>query len=396
VGEGVVTTGARTRAGLAVILLGVLIAVPRDARGAELPPHDPLRILIVSDEVNPHALPDSVLTQPGEISAAITSPGAGISLDGVPDAVLEIPTDDLGTATAALAVPPEDPAAYDVLVYFAHRIPSTNGQALQDAFVAAVEDFLEAGGGVVSFHHGSYITAGKAGFAFLLGAAATGSVPWDTVDGQDVINTAPGHFVTTYGVAYDSTIAYEDPARGIPAAQYAVFTNVPDERYPTFDFADSAEEVTILFGSSYDGAARLLGFTHRRSTWQGIVVAYQPGEYEPNALDVDGNNFQILANAILYAALGGVLVDAPESAPGVPALAAWPNPFRSRVTFATPPGEGRPLLILDAAGRLVRRLDGAGGPPRTWDGLDAAGRRAAPGVYLYRLGTRTGRVVRVR
>jgi hypothetical protein len=34
-----------------------------------------------------------------------------------------------------------------------------------------------------------------------------------------------------------------------------------------------------------------------------VVVAYQPGEYQPNALDdVDGNNFQILANAIVYAA----------------------------------------------------------------------------------------------
>ena len=34
-----------------------------------------------------------------------------------------------------------------------------------------------------------------------------------------------------------------------------------------------------------------------------MVVAYQPGEYQPNAVDdLAGNNFQILANAIYFAA----------------------------------------------------------------------------------------------
>ena len=62
--------------------------------------------------------------------------------------------------------------------------------------------------------------------------------------------------------------------------------------------------------------------TARRTCWAsrtggrrgaGVVVGYQPGEYQPHALDdLDGNNFQILANAILYAAgiaLGPIRVD---------------------------------------------------------------------------------------
>lgn len=50
-------------------------------------PHAPLRILIVSDEVNPHGLPPADLTQPGEISTAILAL-SGLQLAG-PDPVLE-------------------------------------------------------------------------------------------------------------------------------------------------------------------------------------------------------------------------------------------------------------------------------------------------------------------
>jgi hypothetical protein len=50
------------------------------------------------------------------------------------------------------------------------------------------------------------------------------------------------------------------------------------------------------------------------------VIVYQPGEYQPNALDdLDGNNFQILANSTYFAAYRD-----PESAvPGVAPLRLW-------------------------------------------------------------------------
>jgi hypothetical protein len=111
--------------------------------------------------------------------------------------------------------------------------------------------------------------------------------------------------VTTNGIEYTSTVAYADAAREVPASTYPYFNNTPDERYPVFNYNPTAELTLTLFGSNYNdaGTTHLLGFTHRRSTWSGIVVGYQPAEYQPHALDdLDGNNFQILANAILYAA----------------------------------------------------------------------------------------------
>ena len=86
---------------------------------------------------------------------------------------------------------------------------------------------------------------------------------------------------------------------------YPYFNNTPDERYPVYGYNPTAALTTTLFGSNYDasGTTHLLGFTHRRPEWSGVVVGYQPGEYQPNALDdLGGNNFQVLVNAILYAA----------------------------------------------------------------------------------------------
>lgn len=290
-------------------ILGAFAVVGAEA--AVLPPHRPLRILIVSDTVNPHGLSSPELTEALDLGTALRLEGTGITKDGAADAVTEIATNDIEQATAALSVPACDESSFDVLIYFAHRIPQpdpgkpqTPAQR-QDAFTAAVDAFLTTGGGMVAFHHGSYAAAGKAGILELIGATASGAVPWDTLSGQDVIATAPGHFVTSNGIEYTASQAYADAARGVPASSYPHFNNTPDERYPVFNYNAGAALTATLFGSDYidAGATHLLGFTHRRPSWSGIVVGYQPGEYQPNALDdLDGNNFQILANAILYAA----------------------------------------------------------------------------------------------
>ena len=61
---------------------------------------------------------------------------------------------------------------------------------------------------------------------------------------------------------------------------------------------------TPLFASDSKGE-RLLGYVLRRKDWKGRVIAYQPAEYQPNALDDrNGPNYQILVNAIYYAAYG--------------------------------------------------------------------------------------------
>lgn len=279
----------------------VLILLPGEISAQVLAPHPPLRILIVSDEVNPHALSAEELTQPGDISAALLALD-GLSLDLGVEALLEIDTDQIEQATARLSLPREDPAAYDVLIYFAHRVPGgVDGQARQEAFVAAVDSFLVGGGGVVCFHHGIYRTTGKDSMQALLGAEATGAVPWNTFDGQNVIAVAPNHFVTHYGVVYAAQVSFQDPALGVPLAEYPMFNNTPDERYPSLDLLASPGEVEVLFASDYDLTSHLLGYVKRRDEWSGVVVVYQPGEYQPNAL-APGSNFQVLLNTIVYAA----------------------------------------------------------------------------------------------
>jgi hypothetical protein len=290
----------------ATIGLGLAALAQEVALAATLPPHRSLRVLIVSDEVNPHGLPDAELTQPGELSAALVAPGSGLQLDAGPEAVFEVPTNQIELATARLSLPLEDPAAYDVLIYFAHRIPDNgmNDVARQQAFTAAVEAFLERGGGVVSFHHGAYLLPGKEEILELIGGTASGAVVWNTTEGQNVINVAPVHFVTCYAESYAGTTAYADPARGVPAGVYPIFNNTPDERYLSFELHPTADQVEVLFGSDFvqAGSTHLLGFTHTRAAWRGSVVAYQPGEHQPMALDAGGPNFQILANAIVWAA----------------------------------------------------------------------------------------------
>jgi flagellar hook assembly protein FlgD len=83
-----------------------------------------------------------------------------------------------------------------------------------------------------------------------------------------------------------------------------------------------------------------------------------------------------------------------------------PNPFGERTAFSFHLGQAGPaeLLILDAAGRLVRRLAQrsfpAGATHITWNGEDDHGRRVPAGVYFARLesaaGSRTRRVICTR
>jgi subtilisin family serine protease len=78
-----------------------------------------------------------------------------------------------------------------------------------------------------------------------------------------------------------------------------------------------------------------------------------------------------------------VRVASPAPAPAAARLAAWPNPFRSTTTLTGPAGAR--VVILDAAGRVVRRaaLDGTMGALR-WDGLDGRGFPVHPGLYVVR------------
>ena len=286
------------------VLIATLCLTHLNATAQTLPPHPPLRILILSDEVNPHGLTPAQLTQPGEISAALASAPA-LNLDSGPEALLELPTNSIEQATSRLLQAVDDPLAYDVLIYFSHRIPDdgNNVVARQEAFVAALQQFLQQGGGVVSFHHGIYLLPGKESMQTLLGAQASGAVFWNTTEGQNVINVGAEHFVSNNGISYPDVQSYSDPANGVAAGNYPAFNNSPDERYPTMARLPVGGFFQPLFASNYtqNGSQHLLGYQLRQPGWQGVVIVYQPGEYQPNAL-TPGNNFQILLNAIWYSA----------------------------------------------------------------------------------------------
>lgn len=269
-----------------------------------LPPHQPLRILIVSDAVNPHGLNDNDLTQPGDISTALSNTAA-LNVDVGAAAILEIDTNQIELATTELQRPITDVLRYDVLIYFAHRIPNNGNNATgrQANFVAAVESFLESGGAVIAFHHGIYQTAGKQSIQNLLGSQATGGVPWDTVNGQTLIYVGGDHFIGSHEIAYTHQVAYEHPAHGIAAGNYPAFVNVPDELYPQMDFNSGTLgcDISILYESDYvnNGNQHLLSYLKWCPGWGSQIFVYQPGEYQPNALSA-GNNFQILLNAIYH------------------------------------------------------------------------------------------------
>jgi flagellar hook assembly protein FlgD len=82
-------------------------------------------------------------------------------------------------------------------------------------------------------------------------------------------------------------------------------------------------------------------------------------------------------------------------------MQASPNPFStSTIIGYSVPGSGDVRLeVYDMSGRLVKRLEDSESPEAgeysiEWDGRDASGSLVPDGVYLYRLTTSDGSLVR--
>lgn len=284
--------------GLAVLLTS------GTALAASVPRHDPLNITLIGDEVNPHQLTDAQLTQPDDLADALLAADSGLTVATLTNA-------SSGCVDDGLAALPET----DVLIYFAHRSATyCAGGNAQGDLTDATRAVLERGGGVLVFHHGLYTGDGKTPILQLLGGVAD-EIALEP-SGQRVIAVSSEHFVTTNELEYDEQARFGDPQLGIPDDSYPAFTNAPDERYPNLRlFLDGRETLEPLFMSDYDGP-QILGYDLRRPSWSGHVVFYQPGESQALAVDDrDGNNFQILANAIYYL---GTTQDQPTEPPEDP------------------------------------------------------------------------------
>jgi hypothetical protein len=148
-------------------------------------------------------------------------------------------------------------------------------------------------------------------------------------------------------------------------------------------FALGLEEGDTLFAGAFpEGPGRIGTFSYTiravdGSSLRNAAVSPESGSY----------SFSVLASRPRFAAEG-------------------PNPFEERASFrlTLPAASSVRFAIYDVSGRLVRRVaDGpreAGVTPLEWDGTTEDGRRAAPGVYFYRLEagnfSRTGRLVHLR
>lgn len=151
-----------------------------------------------------------------------------------------------------------------------------------------------------------------------------------------------------------------------------------------FDFDDAAWQLLAPSGAAptaRDGSAMI----YIRSQDRAIVFGGKDTVHRNDVWALEGIT-------------AGTAVESPwtAGAGGAPALAVAPNPARAGCSLAfelAAPGPVR-LDLYDAAGRHVRgMLDGPRGAGRhtvSWDGRDARGAQAAPGLYFARLRTAAG------
>jgi aminopeptidase N len=159
-------------------------------------------------------------------------------------------------------------------------------------------------------------------------------------------------------VAYMPSFTPEGDGWAVEIDAHQIQTSGTLFRYPLEIRINTAAGDTLVTGWM-EGANSLLSFT---------VPA------EPHSVELDPANKVLDEN-----------YERPLAVPGVsrPAgFAAWPNPFADRLHIAA--AADTRVEIFDVRGRRVRTLDAAPGAAIVWEGIDEAGGRCAPGVYLVR------------
>ncbi len=205
----------------------------------------------------------------------------------------------------------------------------------------------------------------------------------------------------------DLVVATQDSAR------IAVFDMLPDcELAPPRYYgtgADPADKLRDVAPLDFDGDGDLdLAVSNADGNTWVLMENHGAGGFSPLATIPTGERPVQLSTADLNAdgrvdvlvpcRIGGDVIlhlsDADPTAvaspgaadPLLPRIEASPNPFRHRVTLTLEEDPGAALRVMDAAGRLVTerraRPMGGGRFGLTWDGRDAAGRVAPPGVYF--------------
>lgn len=130
------------------------------------------------------------------------------------------------------------------------------------------------------------------------------------------------------------------------------------------------------------------------SELRGLAIDLRMLAYEFVILEENGTACEFALDDIYWenATVLGV-GDAPVVQRRQVTLSNSPNPFDSSTELRFAMSEPAPyeIGVYDAAGKRVREFHGigrAGANAVRWDGLDAAGRKASPGVYYYRFASR--------
>ncbi len=228
------------------------------------------------------------------------------------------------------------------------------------------------------------------------------SVLWRTTDGGQT-------FVAEEYPIGTGKIQFVNPSVGYRVDAYMVQdiqkTTDGGETWSTIQIGDAAATLSFADANTgwvagYQGpycipVCGIARTTNGGATWMG-QTSFTTDTYF-GAIDFVNTSVGTVVGPnglILHTVTGGEsVVDVPPAEPmAAPRLLrSAPNPFAHSVgiDFFVPPGGRYSLEIFDVAGRLVRTVQsgtaGAEAQSATWDGVDAGGHRAAPGVYFLRL-----------
>ena len=182
-------------------------------------------------------------------------------------------------------------------------------------------------------------------------------------------------------------LRYDDLGR-----MYLVIANLGDENFPSYMIGAPRSGEWLERFNSQSAAYGGTGMVNAAP----VAPFERPQDGYPRSLDIQLPRSSVL----VLQAQGTVDVDDLVAAGPLRIARVWPNPARGplRVDFVLPRAGDADLSVFDTQGRrvatLVRGPLAAGARTAVWDGRDAAGARAAAGLYFVRLRSADGAVTK--